>query len=96
MFFEVFLMVFRVVSCFFFISMVFHGLWLPRSFKVASWFFAGFHRFQDSFTLLHGFFCLSLFSFFCQVTFMAFHYYGLFHDFSRYFHGHVLFRDFSR
>ena len=40
---------------FFFISMVFHGLWLPRSFKVASWFFAGFHRFQDGFVVFHGF-----------------------------------------
>ena len=42
------------------------------------------------------FLCLWLFSTLCQVSFMAFHCYGFFHDFSRYFHGHVLFRDFSR
>ena len=52
--------------------MVFHGLWLPRSFKVASWFFAGFHRFQDSFTLLHGFFVFGCFLFFVKLPLWLF------------------------
>ena len=75
----------------------FHGLWLPWSFNVASWFFL---LVSIDFKIISGcllvFLCLLLFSIFCQVSFMALHCYGLFHDFSRYFHGHVLFRDFSR
>ena len=43
--------------------MVFIGLLLPRSFNVASWFFAGFHRFQDGFVVFDGF-SLSLVVFF--------------------------------
>ena len=76
--------------------MVFHGLWLPWSFNVASWFFAGFHRFQDGLMVFHGFSLSLVVFYFCQVSLMAFHCSGLFHDFSRYFHRNVLFRDFSR
>ena len=35
--------------------MVFYGSWLPWPFDVASWFFAGFHRFQDGFVVFDGF-----------------------------------------
>ena len=66
---------------FFFISMVFHGLWLPRSFKVASWFFAGFHRFQDSFTVFHGFSLFLVVFYFVPSKLYGFSCYGLLNNF---------------
>ena len=72
--------------------MVFYGSWLPWPFDVASWFFAGFHRFQDGFVVFDGFsLSLVVFYFLSSSSFMAFHCSGLFHDFSRYFHRNVLF-----
>ena len=76
--------------------MFFYGVWLPRSFKVASCFLLVSVDFKIVSECCMVFLCLWLFSIFCQVSFMAFHCYGLFHDFSKYFHGNDLFRDFSR
>ena len=76
--------------------MVFHGLLLPRSFNVASWFFAGFHRFQDGFMAFHGvsrcFFVFGCFLFFVKLALWLF----IVMVCSMIFHGHVLFRDYSR
>ena len=71
--------------------MVFHGLWLPRPFNVASWFFAGFHRFQDGFVVFHGF-SLSLVVFYFLLASWLF----IVMVCSMIFHGHALFRDYSR
>ena len=61
--------------------MIFHGLWLSRSFNVASWFFAGFHRFQDGLMVFHGFSLSLVVFYFVPSKLYGFSCYGLFNNF---------------
>ena len=60
--------------------MVFHGLWLPWSFNVASWFFCWF-PYISSFTVFHGFSLFLVVFYFVPSKLYGFSCYGLLNNF---------------